>query len=66
MGCYRSWRSEERYFDTCPMCGERKPQVYMVQLQKKGRYTAKKLTRLCKSCYWKILDYIGISDVEVE
>ena len=62
----RSWRSEERYFDRCPMCGERKPQVYMVQLKKQGRYTAKKLTRLCQNCYLKVLDFIGISDVAVD
>lgn len=59
------WVSEERYFDTCPMCGEKLPMREMVLLKKADTWNCKKLTRLCKNDYIKILEYIGISDVEL-
>lgn len=62
---YNSWKSEDRYYYICPMCGQKLPQRHMVLLKKADTYTNKKLTRLCKDCYLKVLDFIGISDIEL-
>ena len=59
----RHWTSEERYFDYCPMCGEKFPMVRMVTIKKAKRYGSKNLTKLCNNCYIKLLDFIGINDV---
>nr|DAY80512.1 MAG TPA: hypothetical protein [Caudoviricetes sp.] len=45
--------------------GQKLPQRHMVLLKKADTYTNKKLTRLCKDCYLKVLDFIGISDIEL-
>lgn len=45
--------------------GERLPQRQMILIKKADTYANKKLTRLCKNCYLKVLDFIGISDVEL-
>ena len=45
--------------------GQQLPQRHMVLLKKADIYTNKKLTRLCKDCYLKVLDFIGISDIEL-
>ena len=45
--------------------GQKLPQRHMVLLKKADTYTNKKLTRLCKNCYLKVLDFIGISDIEL-
>ena len=34
MGNYNSWKSEDRYYDICPMCGQKLPQRHMVLLKK--------------------------------
>lgn len=65
MSNYNSWRSEERYFAICPMCGDRLPMISMVALKKCDRYRMKNLTKLCENCYIKVLDFIGISDVDL-
>lgn len=61
----RSWKSEDRYFSVCPMCGERQPMVKMVTLKKADRYNVKNLTKVCNNCYLKVLDFIGISDINL-
>ena len=65
MSNYNGWTSEERYFDICPMCGKKLPQRQMVLLKKADIYNSRKLTRLCKECYIKVLEFIGISDVNL-
>ncbi|MDY5647092.1 MAG: hypothetical protein SPF22_08830 [Candidatus Onthovivens sp.] len=45
--------------------GERLPQRHMVLLKKADTYASKKLTRLCENCYIKVLEFIGISDVNL-
>lgn len=65
MSNYNSWRSEERYFDFCPICGNRLPQREMILLKKADIYRERKLTRLCENCFLKVLDFIGISDVDL-
>lgn len=61
----RGWTSEERYFDFCPMCGKRLPQVKMITLKKADRYSSRNLTRVCKNCYLKVLDFLGVNDVSL-
>lgn len=65
MSNYNSWRSEERYFDFCPMCNKRFPQREMILLKKADIYRERKLTRVCQNCYLKVLDFIAISDVDL-
>ena len=65
MSCYKSWKSEERFFDYCPMCGGIFPASKMVLLKKSDTYRMKNLTRLCEGCYIKLLDYLGVKDVEL-
>jgi hypothetical protein len=60
-----SWESKDRYFDVCPICGEKSPQVEMITLKKANRYNSKILTRICKKCYPGLLECIGISDVDL-
>ena len=50
----------------CPMCGIKLPQRHMVLLKKANTWGEKKLTRLCKNCYYKVLDFVGISDVDLD
>lgn len=45
--------------------GEKQPQRQMILIKKADTYTNKKLTRLCENCYVKLLDFIGISDVNL-
>ena len=45
--------------------GEMLPQRHMVLLKKADTYASKKLTRLCENCYIKVLEFIGISDVNL-
>jgi len=59
------WESEERYFDVCPICGEKLPQVKMITLKKANRWNSRILTRVCKECYTNLLDYLGIRDVKL-
>ena len=61
-----SWKSEERYFATCPMCDKEEEQRLMILLKKSNVWGAKNLTRLCYNCYLKVLDFIGISDVNLD
>jgi len=61
-----SWKSEERYFDICPMCNGKEAQRKMILLKKANTWGQKKLTRLCYNCYLKVLDFIGISDVNLD
>lgn len=65
MGNYNSWRSEDRYYDICPMCRTEITSKTHGIVKKADTYTNKKLTRLCKNCYLKVLDFIGISDIEL-
>ena len=37
----------------------------MILLKKADTYASKKLTRLCENCYIKVLEFIGISDVNL-
>ena len=60
----RSWKSEDRYFSICPVCGIRLPIIEMITLKKANRYNSKVLTKLCLNCYIKVLEFIGISDVD--
>ncbi len=65
MSNYKSWSSEERYFAECPICNQRLPMIRMITLKKADRYSSKNLTKLCENCYIKMLEYIGITDVEL-
>lgn len=65
MSNYNSWRSEDRFFDCCPMCGDILPARRMILLKKSDTYRLKNLTRLCENCYIKVLDFIGIKDVDL-
>lgn len=61
----RGWTSEERYFAFCPICGEREAMVKMITLKKADRYSSKNLTKVCKNCYLKVLDFLGVNDVSL-
>lgn len=55
----------DRYFKNCPKCGVRLPNNSMILLKKANWYGAKNLTRLCKDCYYELLVYLRIEDVEL-
>lgn len=57
--------THERYNKTCPKCGKTYPTNETVILMKAFAGYKKHLTRLCEECYYDMLDYLGIDDVEV-
>lgn len=59
------WESKDRYFDFCPVCGEKFPMIEMIMIKKSNRYNTKKLTRLCLRDYIKLLDFLGINDTDL-
>jgi len=65
MSNYRSWESEERYFNYCSKCGIRLPVRTLVTLKKSSIYHSKVLLRLCEDCYLNFLDFFGVSDIEL-
>ena len=45
--------------------GIKLPQRQMITIKKSNSWNSKNLTKLCKDCYIKVLEFIGISDVNL-
>lgn len=65
MSNYKSWTSEERFFNYCSKCGIRLPVRTLVTLKKSNVYNSKILIRLCEDCYLNFLDLFGVSDIDL-
>jgi hypothetical protein len=46
------------------MCGKKEAMRKMVLFKKANAWNCRNLTYICQNCYVKVLDFIGINDVE--
>lgn len=56
----------ERYKKECGKCGKKYAGSEMILLMRSICSCKKNLIRLCEDCYYELLDFLNIEDVEME
>ena len=56
----------ERYKKECGKCGKKGSGSEMILLMKSFCSYKKNLVRLCEDCYYELLDFLDIEDVDME